>query len=77
MSDHYCCKHCGDRYDRCQCPTSDMNRDQMLQRITDLELVASYAQDVLDYWPKMSIRSINIMSAKMASLKEAIANLKR
>lgn len=55
----------------------DMNRDQMLQYIADLELAVSYAQDVLDYWPKMSIRSTNIMAAKMYTLKEAIANTKR
>ena len=55
----------------------DLNRDQMLQYIADLELVASYAQDVLNFWPKMSIRSVTVMNEKMIGLKEALANIKQ
>lgn len=69
----------------------DLNREDLLKLVFDLEqrallaekklenleLVASFAQDVVDYWPKMSIRSINIMSSRVADLKEALSNAKR
>ena len=37
-----------------------------------LELVLSYAQDVVDFWPKMTLRTIRVMIPKMAGLKEAL-----
>jgi hypothetical protein len=54
-----------------------------LQRLSDLEkrvemleLVASYAKDVVDFWPTMSMRMIRIMIPKMDSLKEALTLVK-
>ena len=41
-----------------------------------LELVASYAKDVIDFWPLMTLRTIRVMIPKMASLKEALEMLR-
>lgn len=41
-----------------------------------LQLVASYAQDVLNFWPLMTMRTIRVMIPKMASLKEALELLR-
>ncbi|HEY5267561.1 MAG TPA: hypothetical protein VII94_00300 [Candidatus Saccharimonadales bacterium] len=41
-----------------------------------LELVASFAKDVVDYWPNMSFKTIRIMIPKMQALKEALEMLK-
>ena len=40
------------------------------------ELVASYARDVIEFWPNMTMRTIRIMIPKMQSLKEALDLLK-
>lgn len=45
-------------------------------RLEALELVASYAKDVIDYWPNMSFKTIRIMIPKMQALKEALEMLK-
>lgn len=45
-------------------------------RVDALELVASYAKDVLDFWPVMTLRTIRVMIPKMASLKEALEFLR-
>ena len=45
-------------------------------RNEQLELVASYAKDVVDFWPNMSMRTIRIMIPKMDSLKEALGLVK-
>lgn len=49
------------------------------QRIKELEaqnealkLAVSYAQDVVDFWPNMTMRTIRIMIPKMEVLKEAL-----
>jgi hypothetical protein len=41
-----------------------------------LELVASYAKDVLAFWPEFSFRTIKIMVRKMDALKQALDLLK-
>lgn len=38
-----------------------------------LELAASYAQDVVDFWPIMTLRTIRVMIPKMENLKQALA----
>lgn len=42
-----------------------------------LELAASCAQDVVDFWPSMSMRTIRIMIPKMESLKQALELAKK
>jgi len=41
-----------------------------------LEFVASYAQDVINFWPNMTFRTIRLMIPKMEALKEALGLLK-
>ena len=36
------------------------------------QFVASYAQDVIDFWPSMTFRTIRVMIPKMEALKEAL-----
>lgn len=36
------------------------------------QLVASYAKDVIDFWPSLTFRTIRIMIPKMDALKEAL-----
>lgn len=36
------------------------------------QFVVSYAQDVIDYWPSLTFRTIRIMIPKMDALKEAL-----
>jgi hypothetical protein len=43
------------------------------KRMEALELVASYAKDVVDFWPSMAMRTIRIMIPKMDALKEALS----
>jgi hypothetical protein len=45
-------------------------------RNEQLELVASYAKDVIDFWPSMTMRTIRIMIPKMEALKEALGLVK-
>jgi hypothetical protein len=47
-------------------------RKDMLSRIEALELVVSFAKDVVDFWPNMSMKTIRLMIPKMAALKEAL-----
>jgi len=44
-------------------------------RNEQLEMVASYAKDVVDFWPSMTMRSIRVMIPKMDALKEALGLL--
>lgn len=52
------------------------DQDERLKKEQDrqeaLALVLSYAQDVVDFWPKMTLRTIRVMIPKMAGLKEAL-----
>ena len=56
-----------------------LTEDQLKAQIVELnrklevyKLVASYAQDVVNYWPLMTFRTIRIMIPKMDALKEAL-----
>ena len=42
-----------------------------------LELAASYAKDVVDFWPLMTMRTIRIMIPKMENLKGALELAKK
>jgi len=46
------------------------------KRVEALELVASYAKDVIDFWPSMSFKTIRFMIPKMDALKEALGLVK-
>ena len=43
------------------------------KRVEALELVASYAKDVTDFWPSMSMKMIRVMIPKMDALIEALS----
>jgi hypothetical protein len=47
------------------------------KKMEALELVASYARDVVDFWPLMTLRTIRVMIPKMDSLKQALGLAKR
>ena len=49
---------------------------RLQKRNEALELVASFAQDVVDFWPLMTLRTIRVMIPKMAGLKEALEMLR-
>jgi hypothetical protein len=76
MSDHYTCKTCHKFYDSCSCVNDARHLIALEKRVEALEMIASYAQDVVAYWPKMSIRTVNIMAGKVNGLKEALDQIK-
>jgi len=45
---------------------------ELEKRVEALELVASYAKDVIDFWPSMTMRTIRVMIPKMNALAEAL-----
>jgi uncharacterized protein YeeX (DUF496 family) len=49
----------------------DLNR-----KLENYKLIASYAQDVIDFWPNMTMRTIRLMIPKMDALKEALGLVK-
>jgi hypothetical protein len=51
-----------------------INREQAREEA--VQLLISYAQDVVDFWPLMTLRTIRVMITKMASLKEALELLR-
>ncbi len=51
---------------------ADEQRAKSQAKQEALELVLSYAQDVVDFWPLMTLRTIRVMIPKMAALKEAL-----
>ncbi len=60
-----------------------MTEEQLKAQIVDLnrklenyKLLASIAQDVIDFWPTMTFRTIRIMIPKMEALKEALGLVK-
>lgn len=64
-------------------PTPEVAKAIWMQRALEaeakleaLQLVASYAKDVIDYWPSMSFKTIRIMIPKMDALKEALSLVK-
>lgn len=65
------------------CPVHGRNKrvirvvsDPIKVRQEALELIASCAKDVVDYWPSMSFKTIRVMIPKMQALKEALEMLK-
>jgi len=60
-----------------------MTEEQLKAQIVELnrklesyQLVASYAKDVIDFWPSMTFRTIRFMIPKMDALKEALGLVK-
>lgn len=49
---------------------------ELNRKLEAYKLVASYAQDVVDYWPSMTMRTIRVMIPKMEALKEALGLVK-
>ena len=45
---------------------------ELNRKLEAYKLVASYAQDVVNFWPSMTMRTIRIMIPKMDGLKEAL-----
>lgn len=45
---------------------------ELNRQLENYKLIASYAQDVLDFWPTMTMRTIRTMIPKMNSLAEAL-----
>jgi hypothetical protein len=42
------------------------------KKLEAYQLVASFAKDVVEYWPSMSFKTIRFMIPKMDALKEAL-----
>jgi len=60
-----------------------MTEEQLKAQIVELnrkleayQLVASYAKDVVDFWPSMTMRTIRVMIPKMDNLKDALTLVK-
>jgi hypothetical protein len=49
---------------------------ELNRQLENYKLVASYAKDVIDFWPSMTMRTIRIMIPKMEALKEALGLVK-
>lgn len=49
---------------------------ELNQKLENYKIIASYAQDVIDFWPTMTMRTIRVMIPKMAALKEALGLVK-
>lgn len=49
---------------------------ELNRKLENCKLVASYAQDVIDFWPSMTLRTIRLMIPKMNALKEALELVK-
>lgn len=45
---------------------------ELNRKLENYKLIASYAQDVIDFWPSMTFRTIRLMIPKMDALKEAL-----
>jgi hypothetical protein len=46
--------------------------EQKRQRKEALELVVSYAKDIVEAWPKMTLRTLGQMTNRIKALKEAL-----
>lgn len=49
---------------------------ELNRKLENYKLIASYAQDVVDYWPGMTFRTVRVMIPKMEALKEALSLVK-
>lgn len=59
--------------------TEDQLKAQVVElnrKLENYRLLASIAQDVIDFWPNMTFRTVRIMIPKMAALKEALELVK-
>lgn len=56
---------------------SDNDRLKALKRQEAIQLVVLYAQDIVDNWPKMTIRTISGMTSKVESLRQALEGVKK
>ena len=45
---------------------------EMKARLEALDMVASYARDIVALWPQFSLRQIQVMNNKINALKEAL-----
>lgn len=45
---------------------------ELNRKLENYKLLASVAQDVVDFWPSMTFRTIRLMIPKMEALKEAL-----
>ena len=50
--------------------------EQKRLRREALELVLSYAKDIVDFWPKMTLRTLGQMTNKIKALQEALKMVK-
>lgn len=50
--------------------------ENLKKKLEALELVATYAQDLVTAWPLFSFRTVRLMCAKVDSLKQALDLLK-
>lgn len=49
---------------------------ELNKKLENYKLIASYAQDVIEFWPSMTFRTIRFMIPKMDALKEALGLVK-
>ncbi len=49
---------------------------ELNRKLENYKLLASFVQDVVDFWPTMTFRTIRVMIPKMAALKEALELVK-
>ena len=59
--------------------TEDQLKAQIVElnrKLENYKIIASYAQDVIDFWPTMTMRTIRVMIPKMESLKQALGLVK-
>lgn len=49
---------------------------ELNRKLENYRLLASIAQDVIDFWPNMTFRTVRVMMPKMAALKEALELVK-
>lgn len=55
----------------------DQRRQEETQRAEALELVLSYAHDLVNMWPTVTIRTLSRVTDKIKALKEALELAKR
>ena len=49
---------------------------ELNKKLENYKLIESYARDVIEFWPNMTMRTIRIMIPKMDALKEALGLVK-
>ncbi len=69
MSDHYCCKTCGQRYDSCKC-FAKMPRSPYKKKPSSLAEQIAEAQKVVGMWPQEKLESVRLEGADLMKQKE-------